>query len=198
MSRAGWVGVCLLVGGCHAARGPQAAPVPPAMLASRPLAMMLPLSNLSGRLEEGDMATQVFFAEFARAWPGPYLDLGEAKRLADAVRLRDTSSPNANQVRALRDSSGAAFLLVGTVLESGTIRTPEGDVPSVGVALRLIDTATQRSVWADSRFSTGQDHESLFGWGREMNSSRLTSQLAKDMFAAFRNAAPDTLGGGSR
>lgn len=198
MRPAGVVGVCLLVSGCHAARGPAMVPVPPAVLAAKPLAMMLPLANLSGRLEQGDMVTQVFFAEFARAWPGPYVDLGEAQRLADAVRLRDTGSPSSSQVRALADSSGAAYLLVGTVLESGTVRTPEGELPSVGVALRLIDTATQRSVWADSRFATGQDRESLFGWGRENNASRLTAQLAQDLFAAFRNAANDTLGGGSR
>jgi hypothetical protein len=186
----------MVLAGCRGEPVPVAVPVPPRVLETRPLAMMLPLANLSGRLEQADLMTRVFQAEFVRAWPGPTVDQGEAQRLVDDLRLRDTGAPSGAQVRAIRDSSGAAFLLVGTVLESGTLRTPEGDVPSVGVALRLIDTATQRSIWAASAFRTGQDRESVFGWGRELNINRLTSELAVELCQAFRAVGPDSANGG--
>ena len=195
-----WAAALLLpvAAGCGRAPQPVAIPVPPRVLEARPLAMMLPLANLSGRLEQADMITRVFHAEFVRTWPGPTVDTGEAQRLVDDLRLRDTGAPNSAQVKALRDSTGAAFLLVGTVLEAGPLRTPEGDVPSVGVALRLIETETQRSVWATSGFRTGQDHESVFGWGRELSINRLTSDLAADLCRAFQASGTDSVKGGKR
>jgi TolB-like protein len=184
--------------GC--ASGPRVVPVPPALLADRPLVVMLPLSNLTGRNEQGDMVSKVFFAELARTGAFELVDAGEVERLTQAMRMRDLGSPTAGQVRALRDSTGARLVLAGSLLEAGTVRAPEGDIPTIGAALRLIDAETQRAVWADSRFLTGQDRETVFGWGRETSLSRLTSRLAREMFQTFRvrEAARDTAKGGVR
>lgn len=183
----GTLGAILLVAalaGC--ASGPRVVPVPPDLVATKPLVLMLPLSNLTGRAEESDIVTRVFHTELSQTRAFELVEAGEVERLVGVLRLRDTGSPTTAQVKALRDSTGARFVLAGSVLEAGTVRAPEGDVPTVGVSLRLIDTESLRAAWADSRFLTGQDHESVFGWGREVNLSRLTSRLAVEMFEPFR------------
>lgn len=189
LTRAGRLAALLAIAiaGCAAATRPPM-PVPATVFSGRPLVVMLPLANLSGRPEQSDLVSRVFQAELTRIGRFDVVDYGEAEALAAAMRLRDTGSPTTAQVRTLRDSTGAGYVLAGTVLESGTVRTPEGDVPSIGVALRLIDTANGRAVWADSRFRTGQDDETVFGWGRESSLSRLTSRLAAEMLESFRGA----------
>lgn len=183
--------------GAACASGPRVAPLPADVLTTRPLAVLLPLSNLTGRNEQGDVVSRVFYGELTRTGAFELIDAGETERLVNVMRLRDTGSPNSAQVRALRDSTHARYVMAGSVLEAGSVHTPEGDVPSIGVSLRLIDTESMRAVWADSRFLTGQDRETVFGWGREVNVSRLTSRLAVEMFEPFRmrGAARDSARG---
>lgn len=190
--------LAVALGGCAASR--RAAALPAGTLAGRPLVLMLPLANLSGRLESGDLTSRLFYAALARTGACELVDWGETDRLVTALRLRDTGSPSPDQLAALRDSTGARYVLAGSVLESGTMRTPEGDVPSVGVSLRLIDARTRRAVWADARFRDGQQDETVFAWGRETNLGRVTERLAEEMFRPFTTvgAAPDTRRRGSR
>jgi TolB-like protein len=171
-----------LMPGCAARRH---AVLPPGTLAGRPLVLMLPLANLSGRLESGDLTSRLFYAELSRTGTCDLVDWGDVERLVETLRVRDTGAPTPAQLEALRDSTGARYVIAGSVLESGTVRTPEGDVPSVGVSLRLIDATSRRAVWADARFRTGQDGETLFGWGRETSLTRLTERLAREMFEGF-------------
>jgi TolB-like protein len=179
--------LALSLAGCASTQPIMAVPAP--VLAGRPLVLMLPLANLSGRAEQGDAVSRVFQTALTATGAFEVVEYGEAEALALALRLRDTASPTTAQVQSLRDSTGARYVMAGTVLESGPMRVPEGDVPSVGVALRLIDTTTGRAVWADSRFRTGQDDETVFGWGRENDLNRLTSRLATEMFEPFRTGA---------
>uniref|UniRef100_A0A832I2M2 Penicillin-binding protein activator LpoB n=1 Tax=Eiseniibacteriota bacterium TaxID=2212470 RepID=A0A832I2M2_UNCEI len=198
---AGGLAACMaalaLLPACAATR--RAAALDPALLAGRPLVVMLPLANLSGRLESGDLTSRLFYAELAKTRAFELVDWGEAERLVETLRVRDTGAPTPAQLAAILDSTGARYVLAGSVLESGSVRTPEGDVPAVGVSLRLIDAATRRAVWADARFRTGEDDETLFGWGRETSLARVTERLARDMFETFRaaGAAADTTRRGS-
>jgi hypothetical protein len=80
--------------------------------------------------------------------------------------------------------------MVGSVLESGRVRTAYWEVPSVGLALRVLDVTTGQVVWADMKFKDGADGETLFGWGRQTNDQKLADQLVRDMLKDFRLPAP--------
>jgi len=174
----------LVLGGCASAI--RSMPVTGAPLADRPRVVMLPLSNLSGRVGQTDALTGIFFSEVARTGVCDLVEIGETDRLVQSLRLRDTGSLSPADLRTLRDSTGARFALLGSILEAEMMRTPDGEVPSVGVTLRLVETATARVVWADVGFRSGEDAATVFQWGRQLNLNRVAGDLAARMMEGFR------------
>ena len=171
---------------CGCASSIRSMPVSGAPLADRPRVVMLPLSNLSGRVGQTDVLSGIFFAEVARTGVCDLVDPGETDRLVQSLRLRDTGSLTPTDLRVLRDSTGARFAIMGSILEAEMMRTPEGDVPSVGVTLRLVETTDARVVWADVGFRSGEDAATVFSWGRQTNLNRVAGDLAARMMEGFR------------
>jgi hypothetical protein len=58
----------------------------------------------------------------------------------------------------------------------------------VGATVRLIQPATGRVLWAGVDFRTGEDGETVFGWGRVRSAERLVTVLADGMLGDFREA----------
>lgn len=161
-------------------------PVTGAPLADRPRVVMLPLSNLTGRVGQTDALSGIFFSEIVRTGACDLVDAGETDRLVQSLRLRDTGSLTPEDLRVLRDSTGARYAILGSILEAEMLRTPDGDVPSVGVTLRLVETTNARVVWADVGFRSGEDAATVFQWGRQTNLNRVAADLAARMMNGFR------------
>jgi hypothetical protein len=89
---------------------------------------------------------------------------------------------------AVGESLKVSYVMLGSVLESGRVRTADGETPAVGASLRLVETATGRVAWANVRVLTGDDRETVFGWGRERSAERLLTNLADEMLRDFRRA----------
>jgi hypothetical protein len=100
-------------------------------------------------------------------------------------------------MKSTADTLQAGYVLFGSVLESGAVRGQDGDLPSVGVSIRLVEPATGHVIWAGMRFRSGDDHETLFGWGRERSAERLSSKLARDLVATMRKATRHALRSGA-
>jgi len=92
----------------------------------------------------------------------------------------------------------ARWLVTGSILEYGTVRTPDGEMPSVGITLRMLDGRDARVVWSAMKVAGGQDRETVFGWGREASLDRLAERTAREMFKGFAlpAAAGDSVTGG--
>lgn len=148
----------------------------------------MPFENLSGREEQSEIFTRVFFAQLVASGALDMVDPTRVDAAMDSLRIRATGSMTIHQVRAMADTLHAPYLLLGSVLECGTIKTPDGDVPSVGATLRMVEAATGRVMWAGVLFKSGEDKETLFGWGRVKSIERLVMSLAQDMLSDFRDA----------
>ena len=155
---------------------------------------LIPLENLTGRPDAGDVFTRVLFTELVHNPSCEVVESGEVDAAMESLRVRATGSLTSDQLAALGRTLRAPYLMVGSALESDVIRTPDGDVPSVGVALKLIEVASGRIVWADLMVRTGDDREKAFGWGRELSRERLLAVMAADILTGFQiPAAPETL-----
>ena len=181
------LGLAATLSGCAATR-PALAPAE-APLADHPRVVMLPLVNLSGRLGQGDVISRIMFSELIRTRTCEAVDYGESERIVEEMRLRDTGSLTAAQLQDLARRTGARYGLLGSILEAGTVHSPDGDIPVLGVALRLVELSSARVVWADARFASGQDRETVFGWGRELSLMRVTERLAAELFKDFATLA---------
>lgn len=164
---------------------------------------VLPFDNLTTEGTAGEIMTLVFFTELgARADYEP-VETGIVAATLESLGVRTAGSLSAEQLKTIGERLGVRRLLVGSVLESGTVRTPEGDLPSVGVTLKLLDAASGRVLWTKMGFRSGADGETVFGWGREKSARRLAAQLANELLSSL--PAPDMgsalepmLGGESR
>lgn len=159
-----------------------------AIPAGRPRAALMPFENLAGREEQSQLFTRIFFAQLVATDVLEMVDPAEVEAAMDALGVRATGAMTIGEVRAMADTLHAPFLLLGSVLESGTVQGANGPIPSVGATLRLVQAGTGRVWWAGVHFRSGEDRESVFGWGRVLSPERLIMELASDMLRDFKGA----------
>jgi TolB-like protein len=176
----------LLVLGAGCTAGGRARPDADVTAGPRPRVAIVPFENLTLREDASDVLTRVLFVELVRTGTSEVVESGEVEAVLESLRVRPTGSLATEQIRAIGARLRVGYLMVGSVLESDVTRTSEGDVPSVGVALKLLEVASGRVVWANLVVRTGDDREKVFGWGRELDRNRLASALARDILRDFR------------
>lgn len=201
MKRRGFAGLAALLAlaaglaGC-AATAPRPSPGPGV---TRPPLVILPLENLSGRAEYGDRLTRILWTEVGASGRWDVVEPAEADAAIVEARVRTSLSMTRDQAEKISQRAGARWLLAGTIVECGNVRTPDGEVPSVSLALRLVDGRTGRVRWTEMRSRSGEDRETVFGWGRVTNLERLAQETARELVAAIRlPAEPDTLAPGGK
>lgn len=150
---------------------------------------MIPFEDLSGRVDVAESFTRVFLASLVQSGTLEVLEPGLVEAAIEGLRVRSTSAMTGRELYALADTLGATHVLLGTVLDAGVVRTEEGELPSVAAALRLVEVRTQRVVWACHHAKTGEDHATVFGWGRERSRNRLLGALATEMMGELRKSA---------
>lgn len=174
----------VLLAGCAAG------PPSPELLAGRPRLALLPLENLTAQAEAADVLSRIVLMNLGRTHRCQMVEPGDVDAVLDILGIRYTGSVSKDQLKELGEKIGTDYLMVGSVLESGKVRTAYSEVPSVGLALRVLDVATGQVVWANMKFRDGADGETLFGWGRQTNDQKLADQLVRDMLKDFRLPAP--------
>ena len=155
------------------------------------LIAVLPFEDLSGREGVGSEFTRTFTAELVRTGLFTVIEQGAVDDAVERLQVRTTRAMTDAEARALGDSLNAAYLLYGNVLESGTVRTSDGDLPTVAATLRIVDTTSNRIVWASHHTRTGDDQETVFGWGRTSSRLKLLDALATEMFWEFRQLSEE-------
>lgn len=180
--------------GCAAHAPPPSAASPAAV---RTTLAMLPLENLSGRPENGDRYSRLVWTTLGESGRYQLVDPGEVNAAMVDLRIRSSSAITRDQVHDVSQRLKTPWILAGTLLECGAVRTPDGDVPSFSLALRLLDGSSGRVVWTGMRAHSGEDRETVFGWGRETDLERLAQSTTRELVAALTvPAATDSAGGG--
>ena len=158
------------------------------MPTDHPRAALVPFENLAGREDQGALFSKVFFAQLVASRAFEMVEPGRVEEALDSLGIRPGGSLTPAQIQALGAAVHAPWVLLGSVLESGRIQSGGVDLPAVGATLRLVEADSGRVAWAGVHFRSGEDHETLFGWGRVTSPERLVSLLAEDLLADFRDA----------
>lgn len=178
-------------------------PPPPAvgLSSTLPRVALLPLENLSARADASDRLSRVITGVLGETGSCQPVQPADVEQVFTDLRIRDVNGVTRSLVPEVAGRLDARWLMAGTILEYGQMKTSDGEVPSIGLTLRLIDGRNGRTAWSAMRVRTGEDHETLFGFGRVRSLDQLTERLAREMLAGFRLPAPgDTLAspGGNR
>lgn len=174
--------------GCGAATPRPDAAIP---AAGRTRVAVLPFDNLTPDGSAGDLLTLVFFTELGSRGDYEPIESGIVAATLESLGVRSTSSLAADQLRAIGAGLGAERLLLGSVLESGTVSTGQGELPTVGVSLKLLDAASGRVLWTKMGFKSGDDGETVFGWGREKSPRKLAARLAAELLRGLPSSGAD-------
>jgi TolB-like protein len=161
-------------------------------LHERPRIAVLPLEDLSGEMDAAVGFSRLLFAELVKSGRWDVVESGVVEGVMDSLSLRDGGSLTRSQIRSLGERLSATHLLTGTLLESDRVKTGDGEVPAVGAVLKLVEVSTARAVWAEARFHTGEDRETVFGWGRERNPQMVAGTLASEMIRDFTVRTADS------
>ncbi len=153
---------------------------------------LLPLENLTATADAGEIMTRIFWNELARSGAMEMVEPGDVEAAIDAMHIRATASLTSDQLRALGVSLSIRYVFAGSVLEHGKIPTGDGDVPTIGVTLRMVDAQSAQIVWTGSHFRSGDDRETVFGWGRVRSLDRLATDAVAEMLKEFREVGRET------
>lgn len=173
--------VALALAGCGGAPRPSAE-LP---AAGRPRIALLPFDNLTTDGGAGELMSLLFFTEVGAAGHYEPVETGIVVAVLESLGIRSAAALTVDQIQTIGTRLDVSRLLVGSVLESGTVRTAEGGLPAVGVTLKLLDVNDGRVVWTRMGFKTGEDKETVFGWGRERSAKQLAANLAVEMVRAL-------------
>lgn len=168
-----------------ATSAPRRGPASPLALPDHPRVALLPLENLTGQTDAAEVFGRLLFTELVRTGCCDPIEPGLVEEALDSLGIRYTGALTAADTRGIARRLNASYVMVGTVLEVGSVRTSEGDVPSAAATLRMLAPDSARVVWANAGYRTGQDRESVFGYGRERSSERLQAALAAELLRPF-------------
>ncbi|MBI5169079.1 MAG: hypothetical protein HZA61_06300 [Candidatus Eisenbacteria bacterium] len=183
-----------VLAGCGAHTAGGVAPASPG--ASATPIVVLPLENLASRVEYGDRVSRIVWSTVASSGRFDAVEPGEVEAAMNDVRVRSTGMLTRDQILKLSGRLKARWIMAGTLLECGTVRTPDGEVPSIALSLRILDGQTGRVAWTNMRARTGEDRETIFGWGRVSSLERLTDVTVRELIAGIRiPAGADSLAG---
>lgn len=161
-------------------------PAPRSVGANAPSIAVLPFEDLSGQAGVGERLSRVAYTELVRGGRWQVEEPGEVDAVLAEARVRSTAIMTRDQTVRVSERLGVRWLLAGTSLEYGRVRTPDGEVPTVGLALRLLDGRSGKVVWADQRFRSGEDRETIFSWGRINDISQLAGRTAAELLEGIR------------
>ena len=181
--------LALALAGCGSA--PRQMRVHGTPLQGHPRLALLPLENLSARPDAGAALTRTLFVELVRTGTCDVVESGEVDAALDEQHILNSGSVSSAQLKGLTEKLKAEFVMLGSVLEYSSNKTPGGDVPTVGMALKLLDGRTGKVVWAGIRTLSGDDKETVFGWGVQHDAQALTEKLVSELLADFPALAGD-------
>lgn len=153
---------------------------------------VIPFENLSERSDAGDVATRIATERLAERGGWSLVEAPEMDGALEELRIRAAGAIPREQLIELGKKLGARYFLTGAVLENGVVRTGDGDVPSIGLSVELIEASDGHVAWRRMKFRTGDDHETLFGWGRVTSAQKLTADLMGDLIAGLPSVAADS------
>lgn len=166
-----------LATGCATA-GPKPHSLP---LSQRTTLAMLPLENLSGKAEYGERFSRMVWATLGKSGRFGVVEPGEMDAAIGELRIRSAGALTREQILRIAGRLNVRWIVAGTLLECGAVHTPDGEIPSFGLTLRILDGRSGQVVWSDLRARTGQDRETIFGWGREESLDQLAEATAREL-----------------
>lgn len=139
-----------------------------------PSIAVLPLVNFSGDGTAVEVFTPLIAQELSRQGID-VSDPGLTRETLRRYRIRAVGSIDREGADAITRELGVGYLLTGSIDLFVT-----GDVPEVGVSLRVVDAMTLQVVWARSTGAASTDYGTVFGLGTVTTVHELAQRVTEE------------------
>ncbi|MBI5118298.1 hypothetical protein HZA56_17620 [Candidatus Poribacteria bacterium] len=173
----------LMLSGCSQSRQFLVRPAPAAARLNR--IAVFPLENLSGTPDAGDRATASLVSKLYNSNLVNLVEPGEVEQFILRSRIRVAGELDLDTIREASRQLAADGMIFGSVNEYTYITTDLGQLPTVSMALRLVDANTGEIVWAATHSLQGDFKETVFGIGRVNSVVTLSEIVADDLIEAL-------------
>jgi TolB-like protein len=116
---------------------------------------VLPLDNLTKDRFAADIVRQVLISELLASG---FVDVAIPGEVITAVKqqgIRNVSSLNAEQMKAMGDALGVQAVVFGSVERFGEVRSGNVSAPEVAVTLMMADTSSGEVIWSVTKTGGG-------------------------------------------
>lgn len=163
-----WAAALVLIPSSVQGEEPSGAPTDP------PSVAVLPLANYSGDATAIDVFTPLIARQLENLGIN-VIEPGLTRQTLRRYRIRAVGTIDRAGAMALAGDLGAGYLVTGSIDLFVT-----GDVPEVGVSLRLVDAQSQRVVWARSTGAAATDYGTVFGLGEVTTNAGLAERVINE------------------
>jgi TolB-like protein len=179
----------LVIAGCApsmVARRTSALSVP-----SHPRIAILPFDNLSGKEAASVKITTYFQSLMTGNRKFELVEYGDAYDILRRFRIRSAGLLTKTQIDTLAQFLKVDYFVTGSVYDYSEFdNTYLGKVPQVSFDTRLIECATQKTIWVGVSNASGDKGEIAFGIGAVRSaddlSRRMVSSAVNDISALFK------------
>jgi TolB-like protein len=145
---------------------------------AHPRLAVIPFDNLSGKEAAGVKITTYFQSLMTGNAKFDLVEYGEAYDILRKFRIRSSRLLTASQIDTLAQYLKIDYIVTGSVYDYSEFdNTYLGKVPQVSFDTRVIECATQKTVWVGVSNGRGDESEIAFGIG----AVRSADELAKRM-----------------
>lgn len=128
----------------------------------------------------GSFVTELLIAGgFEVAEPGDFMI--RAAKAAGGTDLLRSQPLNADQIKALADSTQVQAVFEGLVRNYEMVRVGQGSYPLVSIEVRMVDAETGKLLWMGSRTRRGGPGLPILGWGETPTLSELMTKVCADL-----------------
>lgn len=153
---------------------------------------ILPFDNLSSTQGAGKSMESLVLIEFLKRSPVKIVDPGEVAAVLSKERIRLATSIPKETIRTLGKDLGVKLLMLGIVhqheMQTAMGAGGSGNVPVIGITLRIIDAESGDIVWASTATRRGNDREIVFGIGKIQSLNALAEATAAELAQAFADS----------
>jgi TolB-like protein len=127
---------------------------------------VIPFENLSNDQGAGARITQILLTELLAAKAFEVVEPGEVSSVLEKHSLVRTSALTEDQIISIGKDLRSQGLILGSVMESTSLRTGGSSSNAVTLVVRIVETETGATVWSATHSETGRGFwSSLFGTG---------------------------------
>ncbi len=147
---------------------------------THPRLAVLPFDNLSGKEAAGIKITTLFQSLMTGNAKFELVEYGDTYDIMRRFRIRSAGQLTRTQIDSLSQSLKVDYIVTGSVYDYSELdNTYLGKVPQVSFDTRLIECASQKTIWVGVSNGRGDEGEIAFGIG----AVRSTDELSRSMVA---------------